>query len=275
MTLAEQLQTYPTRTVDVPGGCIEYRHAGAAPGTAPALVLLHGIGSASASWLAQLQHLASGRCVLAWNAPGYGASSHLPADTPVAADYGARVWAWLDALGVVDATLVGHSLGALMAAAATVQAPARVKRLILLAPALGYANAEPAVREAKMRDRLANLQTLGPAGLAEKRGAAMLSPNASADQIAFIKSVMAQVDPHGYAQATHMLAGGSLVHDLAQISCPITVASGSMDTITPPGGCHRAATAARTTLIDVGPVGHACALEAAAAVNRLLAGAMA
>ena len=48
-----------------------------------------------------------------------------------------------------------------------------------------------------------------------------------------------------------------------------------MDTITPPGGCHRAATAARTTLIDVGPVGHACALEAAEGVNRLLAGAMA
>jgi pimeloyl-ACP methyl ester carboxylesterase len=86
---------------------------------------------------------------------------------------------------------------------------------------------------------------------------------------------MAQVDPHGYAQATRMLAGGSLVHDLAQISCPITVASGNMDTITPPGGCNRAATAARTTLIDVGPVGHACALEAAEAVNRLLAGAMA
>ena len=224
MTLAEQLQAFPTRNVDVPGGRIEYRHAGAAPGTAPALVLLHGIGSASASGLAQLQHLATDRCVLAWNAPGYGASSHLPAETPVAADYGARVWAWLDALGVVDATLVGHSLGALMAAAATVQAPARVKRLILLAPALGYANAEPAVREAKMRDRLTNLQTLGPAGLAEKRGAAMLSPHASADQIAFIKSVMAQVDPHGYAQATRMLAGGSLVQDLAQIGCPITVA---------------------------------------------------
>lgn len=275
MTLTAQLAAYPPRLAHVAGAQVEYRHAGAAPGRAPALVLLHGIGSASASWLAQLQHLAADRCVLAWNAPGYGASSPLPQEAPAAADYGSRVWAWLDALGVAEVTLTGHSLGALMAAAATVQAPARLKRLVLLAPALGYADADPAVRDAKMRDRLVNLQTLGPVGMAEKRGAAMLSPTASADQVAFIKSVMAQVDPHGYTQATRMLAGGSLVRDLARITCPVIVASGSMDTITPPGGCHRAATAGRTTLIDVGPVGHACALEAADAVNRLLAGAMA
>ncbi len=275
MTLAEQLAAFPPKTAGVTSGHIEYRHAGATPGLAPALVLLHGIGSASASWLAQLQRLADGRCVLAWNAPGYGTSSPLAQETPAAADYGKRAWEWLDALGIGEITLVGHSLGALMAAAACVLQPARVRRLVLLAPALGYADAEPAVREAKMRDRLANLQNLGPAGMAEKRGAAMLSPSASADQVAYIKSVMAQVDPHGYAQATRMLAGGSLARDLALISCPVTVACGSMDTITPPGGCQRAAAAARTALIDLGPVGHACALEGADAVNQLLAGAMA
>ena len=275
MTLAEQLAAYPTALVSVAGGDIEYRHAGARPGSGPTLVLLHGIGSASASWLAQLQQLANGRSVLAWNAPGYGASSPLPQETPAAADYGKRVWEWLDALGAGDITLVGHSLGALMAAAASVLQPARVKRLVLLAPALGYADAAVEVRESKMRERLANLQNLGPAGMAEKRGAAMLSPSANADQIAYIKSVMAQVDPHGYAQATRMLAGGSLARDLARITCPVTVACGSMDTITPPGGCQRAAAAANTTLIDLGPVGHACALEAAEAVNKLLAGATA
>ena len=275
MTLAEQAAAFPPILASVAGGVIEYRHAGARPGTAPALVLLHGIGSASASWLAQLQQLANGRCVLAWNAPGYGASSALPQETPAAADYGQRVWEWLDALGAGDITLVGHSLGALMAAAASVLQPARVKRLVLLAPALGYADADPAVREAKMRDRLANLANLGPAGLAEKRGAAMLSPAASAEQVAYIKSVMAQIDPHGYSQATRMLAGGSLARDLARVTCPVTVACGSMDTITPPGGCQRAAPAARTTLIDLGPVGHACALEAADAVNHLLDGAAA
>ena len=57
--------------------------------------------------------------------------------------------------------------------------------------------------------------------------------------IQHLLSVMAQVDPHGYAQATRKLAGGSLARDLARITCPVTVACGSMDTITPPGGCQR------------------------------------
>ena len=275
MTLLQQLAAIPVRTVDVASDRVEYRQAGAPGAHASVLVLLHGIGSASASWLAQLQRLAGGRRVLAWNAPGYGNSSALPQESPLARDYAARMWEWLDAIDVGPITLVGHSLGALMAAAATVMQPQRVRHLALLAPALGYGAAEPALREAKLRDRLANLHSLGPAGMAEKRGAAMLSPQASAEQVAFTKSVMAQIDPHGYTQAARLLAGGNLIQDLARIACPITVASGSLDSITPPAGCLRAAAAARTGLIDLGPVGHACALEAADAVCALLDGAAA
>ncbi|MBL8384680.1 MAG: alpha/beta fold hydrolase, partial [Burkholderiales bacterium] len=270
VSLQDVLAAFPLRTVAVPGGRIEYRHAGGAPRASAALVLLHGIGSASASWVRQLRAAPAQRCVLAWNAPGYGASTPLAPAAPAADDYARRVWNWLDALGIEQATLVGHSLGALMAAAAVAQAPSRVERLVLLAPASGYGDADPAVRAAKLEDRLANLRTLGPAGMAAKRGAAMLSPTASADEVAFIRSVMAEVDPHGYTQAAHMLAQGRIAHDLARISCPVTVASGSADTITPVAGCRGVAVAARTALVDLGPVGHACALEAADAVNRLL-----
>lgn len=275
MSLQEQLADFAPRFAATPDGRVEYRHAGEAPGRAPVLVLLHGIGSASASWVAQLRDLSPGRCILAWNAPGYGGSDALPQETPSAADYAARMWPWLDSLGVATITLAGHSLGALMAAAATAQQPERVRQLVLLAPALGHADAPPAIRDGKLRERLANLDALGPQGLADKRGAAMLSPAALPEQVAFIKAVMAQVRPHGYAQAARMLADGAIAADLARITCPVSVASGSADTITPPEGCRRAAAAARTTLIDLGPVGHACALEAADAVNQLLAGATA
>jgi len=53
---------------------ISYREAGAGP----ALVLLHGIGSSSASWLFQLESLAGYR-LIAWDAPGYGGSAFLSA----------------------------------------------------------------------------------------------------------------------------------------------------------------------------------------------------
>ena len=272
MTLADQLADFPLLHADTPLGRIAYRRAGqGAAGSAP-LVLLHGIGSASASWLRQLQGLSKQFSVLAWNAPGYSESAALPALKPAAADYAARMWIWLDALNVTKVTLVGHSLGALMAGAAARITPQRIERLFLFSPAGGYGKAEPAVRESKLRERLTNLQTLGPAGMAEKRGAAMLSPTASAEEVSFIKSVMAEIDPAGYTQAVHMLMGGDLAADLAQVNCPVTVASGSADTVTPPAACQAVAAAARTPWLDLGPVGHACPLEASAAVNRLLNG---
>ena len=289
LSLADQLAAYPLLYAETPPGRIAYRRSGDRPASGPAnrsgsrsgtgsagslppLVLLHGIGSASASWLRQLDNLSSQSTVLAWNAPGYSESAPLPMDSPAAADYATRMWAWLDALGIGKITLAGHSLGALMAGAATRIAPQRVERLFLFSPAGGYGNAEASVRATKLQERLTNLDTLGPRGMAEKRGAAMLSSTASADEIAFIKSVMAEIDPAGYTQAVRMLMHGDLAADLALVNCPVIVASGSADTITPPAACQAVAAAACTPWIDLGPVGHACPLEAAATINRLLRG---
>jgi pimeloyl-ACP methyl ester carboxylesterase len=270
MGLEQDLAAFAPRLAECAGGAVEYREAGPTSDAAP-LVLLHGIGSGAGSWLRQLRAAAgAGRRVLAWNAPGYGRSARLAPESPDAADYAARAWAWLDTLGVARVTLVGHSLGALMAAAATRQQSERVVRLILLAPALGYRNAAPEVREQRLRERREALETLGPAGMAQKRGAAMLSPQASPEQVAFIQSVMAQIDPPGYLQAVRMLVGADLFADLAGITVPVAVASGAADTITPVVGCDRAAAAAGVSRIDLGPFGHACALEAADAVNALL-----
>lgn len=274
--LAELLQAYPLQGVDTPMGRIQYRQAGP-DGAAQTLVLLHGIGSASASWLAQLQaasaqpNLASAFRVLAWDAPGYGLSQPISNPEPRAADYAQRLWAWLNVLGLQGAvTLVGHSLGAIMAAAAARQAPQRVQRLVLLAPARGYARSSAEEREQKRADRLNNLAVLGPAGMAQKRGAAMLSPQATPAQIGFVQGIMAQVNPGGYTQATHLLAQADLLADLPFCQSPVVVASGSADTITPPSACKEVAATAQVEWQDLGPVGHACALEAASRVNTLL-----
>ena len=277
MQLATQLQQFPSHRALAQAACVSYRDV-SAPGYAGAVthVLLHGIGSASASWLAQLAQAAQPAApacrLLAWDAPGYGDSDRLAAEIPQAGGYASRMWNWLDAAGVADRpiTLVGHSLGALMAARAAVLRPAMVARLILLAPAQGYARAEAALRDRKLADRLASLAQHGPAGMARRRASAMLSPQASAAQIAFVEQVMATIRPDGYTQAAHLLSGGDLRHDLEQIACPCTIASGSADTVTPPEGCHALAQALGIPYVSLGAVGHSCALEAAAAVNRLL-----
>ena len=235
-------------------------------------VLLHGIGSASGSWVRQLDRARGLPLrVLAWDAPGYGGSDPVKADWPRAGDYAERLWAWLDALGAhTPVTLVGHSLGALMAARAAVQAPQRVQRLVLLSPAAGYGNAEPAVREQKLRDRLATLERLGPQGMAQARAAAMLSPGAPAELVDAVRDSMAQVIPAGYTQAARLLAHGTLAADLAQLQCPLAVASGNADGITTPAACQAVALAGGVAWNDLGSVGHACPLEAPGPVNALL-----
>jgi pimeloyl-ACP methyl ester carboxylesterase len=269
MSLSEQIKAFPLQVAQTAGGPIAYRRAGS-PGSA-VWVLLHGIGSASGSWLAQLQAAQNlGLQVLAWDAPGYGQSAPVGPAHPMASDYAVRLWAWLDAMGCDRVNLVGHSLGCLMASAAARMHVERVEHLWLLAPALGYGLAEPQVRQSKLQDRLDKLQSLGPAGMAAQRASAMLSAAASADQLAWVEHTMAQVIPAGYTQASHMLAADDLATHVQGLGLPIDVACGQADRITPAQGCAQLAARLGVPFHMLGDVGHACPLEAAQAVNELL-----
>ena len=271
MSYSASLSRFPARSIDTALGVLQYRQAGEAARVTH--VLLHGIGSGSASWVEQLR-AAEGRSdlrLLAWDAPGYGESTPVASASPVASDYAERLWAWLDALGVdAPVVLAGHSLGCLIAASAALQRPARVQRLLLLSPARGYGDAPAAEREDKLQSRLSTLQRLGPEGMAAARASAMLSPLATPEQIEAVRQTMAQVRVPGYTQASHLLANGTLGRDLAQLHCPVAVASGATDTITPPAACQQVAQQAGVAWHDLGAVGHACPLQAPDAVNALL-----
>ncbi|MDI9333257.1 MAG: thiamine pyrophosphate-binding protein [Cytophagales bacterium] len=239
-------------------------------------LLLHGIGSHAGSWQFQLK-AAQGRSdlrVLAWNAPGYLNSTHLQADAPTSKDYALALWTWLDELKVTTPiVLVGHSLGCLIAAAAAAMQPARVRDLLLLSPARGYGAATQEERAAKLHNRLATLRELGIAGMAKTRSAALLSPLAPQALLDKACSLMSQLNERGYTQAAQMLANGDITADLGQLTCPVRVAVGSLDAITPPATCAQVAQEAKTALVDLGAVGHLCALEAPQVVSDLIGGA--
>jgi pimeloyl-ACP methyl ester carboxylesterase len=234
------------------------------------LVLLHGIGSGAASWVQQFEVLGATRRVVAWDAPGYGVSTPLAPASPHAADYVEVLRGWLDALGIGRCVLAGHSLGAIVAGAFAAANPQRVAGLLLLSPAGGYGAATADVRETRRDQRLAMLAELGPAGLAEKRSANMLSAHADETARAWVRWNMARIVPQGYAQATHLLANADLAADLVRFHGLVHVAVGADDTITPPSACERLAHAARTPLQVVPRAGHAGYIEAADAYTTLI-----
>jgi pimeloyl-ACP methyl ester carboxylesterase len=266
-----QLAAYPLQHAQGDGWRVHYRCSGRA--AAATHVLLHGIGSASANWILQLEQVQASTAhkVLVWDAPGYGDSTALTQDRPLALDYAKRLWQWLDTVGVSQpVVLAGHSLGALMASAAAALRPYAVQQLVLLAPARGYANVSPEEREKIRLGRIGNVRNLGPSGMAAARCAAMLSPSASAEQIAYVRECMEKINPAGYEQAVHLLADADLFALLDSVTMPVHVGSGSQDTITSEPACRAVAAKARVAWQDLGPVGHACALEAPDAVNRIL-----
>jgi pimeloyl-ACP methyl ester carboxylesterase len=95
------------------------------------VLLLHGQPGAAADWERLRAALGNGVRTLAIDRPGWDGRSPV---TDLAGNAQAALDA-LDCAGVQRATVVGHSLGAAVAASLACSAPARVGRLVLVAPA--------------------------------------------------------------------------------------------------------------------------------------------
>lgn len=273
MSLIGKISAMPTLGCALPHlGFVRYREARASAGGLPTVVL-HGIGSGSASWIEQLCDDQLGR-ILAWDAPGYADSTPLKADMPSSRDYGNTLWAWLDELQIDAVHLVGHSLGCIMAAGASRLQPARVKALTLLAPAQGYGTAPPAKRDKVRDERLSAMSQLGLQKMAESRAPRLLSADASKDQLALAILMMSQLNEGGYTQATHMLTQADIRADLAafrlESSAPVQVACGDQDIITPPAACRDLAAFIQAPYTELEGAGHLCALQAPQALSQLL-----
>ncbi|MEU8797025.1 alpha/beta hydrolase [Spirillospora sp. NPDC048819] len=112
----------------------------------PPVVVLHGVSGHGARWRRTAERHLADRLVLAPDLRGHGRSPHEPPWT--VERHVADVLAVLDAEGIERADLVGHSYGGMIALHLARTAPRRVRRLVLLDPAIGLDPAE-AAREAR------------------------------------------------------------------------------------------------------------------------------
>ncbi|HEY4252118.1 MAG TPA: alpha/beta fold hydrolase [Roseomonas sp.] len=98
-------------------------------GAGPPLLLLHGLFGAAQNWGTIQSALAGDARVVALDLRNHGASPHdARMDYPAMA---ADVAETMDALGIPNATVLGHSMGGKVAMALALTRPARVDRLIV------------------------------------------------------------------------------------------------------------------------------------------------
>lgn len=99
-------------------------------GSGPALVLVHGYLGGSAQWAVEIARFADHFDVIAPDLPGFGAAADRPPCRSIA-ELAAAVTGLLDDLGVERFTLLGHSMGGMIAQQAAAASPGRIERLVL------------------------------------------------------------------------------------------------------------------------------------------------
>jgi len=118
------------------------------------LVFIHGGGLDHTVWLLQSRYFAHhGHGVLAPDLPAHGKSGGEPlASIEEMADWTVRL---MDAAGVDSASLIGHSMGALVVHEAAARYPDRVHRLILVAVSIPMPVSAPLLDAARANDHAA------------------------------------------------------------------------------------------------------------------------
>ena len=106
-------------------------------GQGPVLVCLHGIGGDDRGFVDQITALAPTCRIIAWNMPGYRNSAAI--DPVTFNGLTAALTDFLDRLQISRATLIGHSIGGMLAQEAALALPDRITRLVLIGttPAFG------------------------------------------------------------------------------------------------------------------------------------------
>lgn len=259
-------------------GCsqaVSYRQAGLCRrdehGHPVPVVLLHGIGSGSASWLYQFESLASRYKLIAWDAPGYGDSSMIGKAGANADDYAAVLYQFLKGLKLNRIHLVGHSLGALIAGAFAKAYPETLASLTLVDPASGYGHEALEVREGAVSNRSGVIEAMGPDGLSQSRASNLLSEDSNADALALVQWNMRRLRYGGYNQAIRLLADGNLLADAKQYDGKVLVMCGARDHITPPEKAKKVcAEYVNGTYEEISGAGHAAYIDRPEEFNQKL-----
>jgi pimeloyl-ACP methyl ester carboxylesterase len=264
--------------VDGPAGTHEaYVYTGGKPFDAalPTVVFVHGAMHDHSVWTLLARWFAHhGFGALAPDLPGHSQSAGPPLESIEA--IAAWLLALLSAAGVNAASLVGHSMGSLVALEVAAQAPQRARRLVMIGTAYPM-TVSPALLEAARSDPFAaidSVNALSHSTLAAKPsypGPGMWLHGANRALMRRLQ--MGQREANLFLEdfeVCNRYAGGLAA--AARVACPATLVLGGRDQMTGPKQAAAIAAALRARTVTL-QSGHALMTEAPDAVLAALRGA--
>ena len=201
------------------------------PPGAPAILLMHSLGSNLHVWDAQAAVLARGLRVVRFDMRGHGLTE-VGAGPFTIDDLAADALAVLDACGIAAAHVGGVSIGGMIAQAVAARAPGRVSSLILCDTALAIPPPE------MWRTRAATVRAEGVAAIADATLARWVTPSYLASPGGRgLRQLLLRTPAEGYAAAAEALATADLsqttARTAAQLRGPTLVLVGELDPSTP------------------------------------------
>ncbi|HYD56440.1 MAG TPA: alpha/beta hydrolase [Burkholderiales bacterium] len=227
----------------------------------PTMVFAHGAGLDHSFFALQSRYFGyHGWNVLALDLPGHGRSEGPPLRT--IQDMAAWVFRVLDALQIRKASIVGHSMGSLMAVECAAAHPERVERIALIGTAYPMKVGEAFLEAARRNEQAAfDMETIWGHAPAVPLGA---NPNPGMWMYGDSLARLARLAPgvlYNDLKACNDYAAGA--ESAARVRCPALFVLGRRDVMTPPKlGVEFAKAFKDARVVQVAPSGHTLMGEA-------------
>jgi 3-oxoadipate enol-lactonase len=240
-------------------------------GKGPTVIFVHGWACSSAVWALVTERLGGAYETVAFDLPGFGASEAIEGSFSLA-DVATSVGETLESFGIVDAVVVGHSMGGMVVQHLYAQSPERVAGLVLC----GTTSAAGAPYQETNLQLKGLIDAQGPGALAAALGPGLFGDqwrNTHTVEVEEFTAEVAACDATALTASLDAITQFDLTDQLGNISVPCAVVVGDADPFLE--DCRLLATSIDGALLSILPgVGHMEPMESpdevAAAIEEIV-----
>jgi pimeloyl-ACP methyl ester carboxylesterase len=195
------------------------------------LVFVHGAGEDGRIWQPQLAALSDEFTVVAWDEPGAGQSSDLPADFELA-DYAECLGALIESLGCGPAHLAGLSWGGTLVLELYRHHPELVSSLILIDTYAGWKGSLPE-DEVRIRVAVSRQMLAAPSARFDPTMPGLFAGDPPSEFVPLLRAMAADVRPKTLSVQLSLMAEADQRDVLPRIAVPTLLIWGELDSRSP------------------------------------------